>query len=265
MTNSQQWSPDYVQRIVRVLETSTRPLLVETGDGLAIVKYMGNRQGDDALICELVGTSLAKLIGLPVADFAVAYLPALDLNVPGRGIEAGPAFYSRWEQAESFSHSSRLLKKLADPAQITRLVAFDTWVQNRDRYDGSGQSEANLDNLLFRLDGPNAGMLVIDHTHAFVETTLADDMNKAWVEETTVHGAFEEFFPLLSSDHIHAALNSISAITEETVLAICQRVPSEWGMTPGLASQMTTCIVQRAQQLENWFPDALLAMGKDRK
>jgi len=52
---------------------------VVTDVGPALVKYMGNRQGLDALICEVVGSELANLVGLTTPDFAIADIPEMIL------------------------------------------------------------------------------------------------------------------------------------------------------------------------------------------
>jgi hypothetical protein len=71
-----------VRRVIRVLETSTRPIECELDDGAhAFVKVLGNPEGRSALACELIGTGAARLLGLPVFDAGVSEFPQ-ELCVP---------------------------------------------------------------------------------------------------------------------------------------------------------------------------------------
>ena len=261
MFAGQKWQPKHIERVTGVLETSTKPLRVVTDDGPAIVKYMGNQAGLDALVCELVGTELANLVGLVTPDFAVAEMPALDLPThPLLRIEAGPAFFSRWEEATSLSPRSTLLGNLRNPGDIAKLVTFDTWLRNKDRFsdpadDGCGNE--NFDNLLLRPDKRKVQMLVIDHTHAIAETTLDDEIGLDWVEEQRVYGRFSQFAPFLTRRGVQVALAAISRIDVESIEGICQGVPREWGMTHALAQRLSICIAERGAKLGSWLPAAL--------
>lgn len=75
----QNWQPSLIERVTRVLNTSTKPISAVTDDGAAIVKYMGNPQGLVALVCELIGSELANYMGLKTPDFAIMNIPVLEL------------------------------------------------------------------------------------------------------------------------------------------------------------------------------------------
>ena len=50
------WQPTTVRRIIRVLDTSTRPIECELDDGVhAFIKALGNPEGPSALACEWTG------------------------------------------------------------------------------------------------------------------------------------------------------------------------------------------------------------------
>jgi hypothetical protein len=172
------WEPTKITRVVDFLSTSTKPIMVETDDGLALVKYIGNPQGVHTLVAEYVAASLARLVGLPIPDFAIVYCPEIEIERYGIVTVAGPAFASRWvSEAASFSPSSSLLENLRDKDIITILVAFDTWIRNFDRYFDAGQNaNSNLDNLLFVPDLRKSALVVIDHTHAFVEVSFDEEI-----------------------------------------------------------------------------------------
>ncbi len=256
------WQPRIIERVNDIKDTSTRPLVVVTDEGLALVKYMGNRAGLDALICELIGCELANLVGLDTPDFAVCNIPNIPVRDPFIQIEQGPAFFSRWEQAIPLSPNSLMLKNLRDKSKIALLVVFDTWVRNKDRFsiDYGGEHENNnFDNLLFKPDKRKTRLLVIDHTHAFTETTLDDEINDDWITERVVYGLFDEFKPILNRNDVQSALSSIGRIDVATIRAICENVPREWGMTTALAQLLSECLVARGQDMQGWLANYLFA------
>ena len=71
------WQPNFIKRIHEVKGTSTRPLKVVTDCGVALVKYIGNPAGEEALISELIGGELANLVGLETPSFAIAPIALL--------------------------------------------------------------------------------------------------------------------------------------------------------------------------------------------
>ena len=254
------WNPTKIERVISVKQTSTRPLHVVTDQGAALVKYMRNRQGNDALICELLGTALARCIGLHTPDFSVLPIKSIDAHDPFINIDDGPAFFSRWETAVSFSPNSTMLLNLRHKDHLAKLVAFDTWVRNKDRfsddYDGEHENK-NFDNLLFAPDKRKTALLVIDHSHAFTETTLEDELDEGWATEKIVYGLFDEFKPFLNAKDVQLALQAIHRIDELKLKAICDRIPKEWGMTETLACRLSSLIALRAQTLCRWLPGAL--------
>lgn len=261
MFAGQNWQPQSIERLTRVLDTSTKPISAVTDDGMAIVKYMGNPQGPEALICELVGTELANCIGLQTPDFAVADIPTLELpGNPLLQVASGPAFFSRWEEAVSLSPKSGLLQKLRRPEDLAKLIVLDTWIRNKDRFSDEvdeGYGVVNFDNVLLRRDKRKVELLVIDHTHAFIETTLDDELGQEWIAEKKIYGLFQQFKPFLTRRSIDDALAAVSKIDLEMIEGICEEVPRAWGMTQGLANRLSSCISARGSELGAWLPSAL--------
>lgn len=261
MFAGQKWQPQSIERITRVLDTSTKPISAVTDEGTAIVKYVGNPQGPEALICELIGTELANYLGLQTPDFAVADIPALQLpGHPLLQVVSGPAFFSRWEEAVSLSPRSGLLQKLRRPEDLAKLVVLDTWTRNKDRFSeegGEGYGVVNFDNVLLRKDKRKVELLVIDHTHAFIETTLDDELGQAWIDEQQVYGLFRQFTPFLTRKAVDDALEAVRKIDLEAIEGLCQEVPRAWGMTHALANRLSSCIFERGANLGTWLPLAL--------
>lgn len=65
------WNPTRIRWVNDTLETSTGATRVETDQGPAYAKLMGNPEGPQALFCDLVRTRAAAWLGLPTFDFGV--------------------------------------------------------------------------------------------------------------------------------------------------------------------------------------------------
>ncbi len=145
---------------------------------------------------------VARWIGLPTLDFAI-----IDVTVPellpfyrGGFAATGPAFITRKERGVSWGGTERQLKQLINPEDISRLVVFDTWTRNWDRYSPDGR-RINRDNVFLREDTPQGRfqLKAIDHTHCFTwgrELTRRLS-NIEFVKDREVYGLFPEFRPFL--------------------------------------------------------------------
>ena len=169
------WQPTKLKQFVESLPNSTRPLHVMTDKGAAILKALGNPAGPEALAFELVGTELARWMGLTTPDFATLHLTDMPANwSPHFTIENGNAFLSRYIASSTHDGQATFLDRLARPDDLARLVVFDTWIRNADRYppeEALMERPPNLDNLMFaRHPGTRRlkyNLIVFDHTHAF--------------------------------------------------------------------------------------------------
>ena len=258
--SGQRWQPREIKRVIGVMDTSTKPIFASTDAGNSVVKYLGNRSGATALLCELIGSELANAVGLTTPDFAVARLPKIDLPDPSLTMEAGPAFFSRWEEAVRLEPDSELLASLRQLDQLSLLVVFDTWIRNSDRYctqDDFGFGVENYDNVLLSPDKRKVRMLVIDHSHALVEADFESEIGAAWIAEERVYGLFPEFVPHLTPQRVRKALSAVCRVDEALALRVCRSAPSEWGMTEGLAVRLARCIVERGARLAGWLPQKL--------
>lgn len=135
-TGGQKWQPKIIRRFIKSFATSTEVVLVETDQGRGYLKTLGNKTGPHALACEWVGTNLATLLGLPTLDFAIIEIGEDD-EIPlasGNLALPGPAFITRTEKGFSWGGKANELKRIANPKDIGRLVLFDTWLLNCDRY-----------------------------------------------------------------------------------------------------------------------------------
>lgn len=255
------WQPTAIERVIRPLASSTRPLLAVTDQGPAIIKYIDNPAGNDALIGELVCGELANMMGLKTPDFAILSMPELVISHGGHGLVAsGPAFASKWTEATALSPRSTLLQKLRRPDDVAKLVVLDTWIRNKDRFSAPSSGAygiQNHDNILLRKDKRMVELLIIDHSQALSETTIEDELGQPWVDEEAIYGLFAEFEPFLTHKSVNAALTKVVEIDQASIRQICARVPRRWGMTDGLADRLSSCLAERGRKLAAWLPVAL--------
>ena len=168
------WQPTKFLRYIETIGSSSRTAIVRTDAGLAYLKAINNPQSPHVLACDWIGTNLARRFGLRTFDVAILELEdgdeiPLDRNT---NAEIGPALVARGEKGEPLLDPStlRVVQNIND---IPRLIVFDTWARNCDRYRPAGGGEPeriNLDNLFLSEEGAESGKFIlkaIDHGHIF--------------------------------------------------------------------------------------------------
>lgn len=139
-------------------------LLADGSVKLAIIKDLDARQ----LANELLGSVLAKAVGMPTPDTFLGLVKTGDLNVThAPALVDGnrlvfvsvdvkvPNLTVRLQQSPDASTQAALMKRVIDWADLGRLYAFDAWIANIDRHAG---------NLLV---GNTNEFWLIDHGHSF--------------------------------------------------------------------------------------------------
>lgn len=254
------WKPTEVLRVAEVLKTSTRPLRIETNVGPALLKYCGNPQGRDALSAEFIAAELLDLLGYSTPDHALLRLAGFEMEAHGVEVLEGYAFLTRWERtAMTFSGSSELLARLSNVEMITKILVFDTWIKNLDRFVATPAGIAeNLDNLLFVPDGSKVRMLIIDHSHAFTETTFEDGFPDDWWEDEDVCGMLPNFDMFVNETYLSEALFEILALSRPDLESIVDKVPADWGLSTTAKGRIVGGLISRASAMKNWLPEKLL-------
>ncbi|MFW5692723.1 MAG: HipA family kinase, partial [Thermoguttaceae bacterium] len=244
-SESEPWQPSKFLWHEATLTTSMDTSRVVTDAGRAHIKTMGNNQGPHALACELICTRLAQWFGVPTLDVAVLPLTdadTFDLN-GGRRAEAGPAFATRTIQAEPWDGAETTLKALCNADRLARLVVFDTWIRNDDRYppmDGAGRPtttwNANRGNLLITPEGAppkELRFVAIDFGRGLTlghELTATVNSIVA-VRDKAVYGLFPAFRPFVSAARVREAATELGEVTTDVVRAIIDSVPREWDVS----------------------------------
>lgn len=120
-------------------EGGSLPAVVEADDdGLYVLKFRGAGQGPKALIAELVGGEIGRVLGLPVPELVFMEVdPALGRNEPDSEIQALVKASGGLNLALDFLPGSLAFDPLADSnldgLLASQIVWFDAYITNVDR------------------------------------------------------------------------------------------------------------------------------------
>ncbi len=257
------WPPGrYLDYEGDVPGTNMGPAIVMTDAGRAYVKPLAPDMNPHSLAVELVCTRLAAWFGLPVLDHCILRLGHSDtFPRPAGGMsQPGPAFCTRAVAATRWDGTPQSLAKIANPDDITRLVIFDTWIRNEDRYPPIDAAEAtqsarkpNLGNVLLVREPPRAKRLrlvAMDFGHALVSgrelpnRTFGIDADKCeWV-----YGLFPEFRRHVMAHLVDASVARLKQLRESEIAAAAG-IPSEWNVPAAARTAMCDHLYLRARYL----------------
>lgn len=143
-----------------------KPFLVLAEDGnLYVTKPNTIHRGDlELLAAESIATELARLLGLPVPDWAIIEITtSIDMNssppVPDSPLP-GEYFGSRYlANAMTLADSKRLRmprRAISNESDAPKCLVFDALVENADRHEN---------NVMLALEGNEVRVYLIDHGH----------------------------------------------------------------------------------------------------
>jgi|GEM_PF-276770 len=251
------WQPTTIKRFIKAFPTSACTVLVETDAGKGYLKALGNEEGPHILACEWVGTHLAKWFGLSTFDVAIISVTDVD-EIPfhnGGKALTGPAFIARAESGEPWSGDEKQLDRLFNPQDISRLVVFDTWTLNCDRYSWQGEGRTlrvriNRNNVFLSEEAPESQFMLkaMDHTHCF---TCGRELSRKLreidkIKDSRVFGLFPEFQKYLNRVRIQQAAKDLRRILRTDVARITDGVPKEWEMKTDARDALIDLVVGRA-------------------
>ena len=242
------WEPTHITRYVEARQSSTQVVIVDTDQGRGFLKAMGNPEGEHALACDWVGTKLANWFGLLTFDQAIVDVDEfVEIKFINGGMaEIGPALLSRAISGEPWSGSKRQLKKISNPDDISRLVVFDTWILNRDRYS---TNRSNRDNVFLSTEFEKLNLLAIDHTHCFASSggELTERVSRIEnCKDEAIYGLFPEFEQWLDRKVVSLCCDRLSKMNEGTAQSMIETLPRRWKVSLKVKSALTNFIVQRA-------------------
>ncbi len=211
---------DVIRYVTPLREGGSMPAIVEADDGfLYVIKFRGAGQGKKALIAELIGGELARVMGLKVPELVFMNLDdsfsklepdeeIQDLLKFSVGLNLGLHYLSG-----SITYDP--LVSIADPLSASKVVLLDSMITNMDR-------TARNTNLL----NWNKELWLIDHGACLYFHHSWDNWKK--------HA--EQTFPLIK-DHVllarateleEAAKQIKANVTEQVIEEIVSLIPDDW-------------------------------------
>ncbi len=252
------WPPTAFSRYVESFASSSLVARVITDSGPAYLKAINNPQGPHVLACDWLGTRLASRFGLQTFDVAILNLVEGDEVPMNDGFaQPGPCFVARAEQGEPLG-GEKVLASVANLDDIPRLIVFDTWVRNCDRYapglGQGGRARMRLDNLFLSSEGAPEGKFIlkaIDHGHMLtcgreLTTRLA---HMDCVQDDLLYGFFPFFANYVTSEQILEAVERLRTADSVMWHDLLNSIPDEWQVSQEARDAIDRFLLERGRFL----------------
>ncbi len=270
------WAPTTILFEIESYATNSLTVQVETDQGIGYLKCLTDKTDPTDLVCDLIGSRLAKLFGLTVPDFHLVPV-AVDSPITLSGsakVLPGAGFISRKVTGEPLANNVAGLMCLANPQDLARLVVFDTWTVNCDRYRPASHpngGRANRGNLLLSRDGAPAGTFVltlIDHGCCFrCQYDLTRPRLQTAATDDTLYGCFPEFRGLVLKEDALRAGDELQSLMRDAISGALDDVPTEWGFTGTIRDALLDMLTQRQRRVrqivDRRFPAADMFDSED--
>jgi len=283
--NKDVWRPTQFVRWEAALSTSMQTVRVLTDAGKAYLKpLMGGDRGPHPLACDLVGTRLAAWFGLPTPDVNVINIDEIDeiWLSDDRKAAPGPALAVRaFQDAVTWGGSAEELDDVDDlRSVIARLVVFDTWTLNWDRFAPPALScKPRYDNVLLIGEGARKGrrrLVPIDFGECFsIAGTVSPRIATIdRVRDDRVYGLFPAFKTHLSTEAVTAAGRRLREIDTDAVRAFIAEIPDAWEVSDKAREALLDLVCLRASYLadeivtiiaSSWVPPDLFGGETEEK
>ena len=260
------WQPTIIRHLGQSFRTAADTVLVTTDAGPGYLKALGNSGGPHRLAADWVGTQLAAWLGLPTFEFAIIQvLPENEIPFQRGGqAQPGPAFITRADPGMTWGGDAATLDQLVNPADIGKLVLFDTWVRNVDRYPPNlATRKPNRGNVFLSSENVPDGqwrLLAMDHTHCFDGPGYLDvKLDRIdFVQDDQLYGLFPEFIPFLRPHWpaLQIAVAYLKTMTLAWIQQLIARIPNEWQVEPAARAALAKLVYSRADFMsENFIPE----------
>lgn len=268
-TPSNPWSPTRVRWVDRVLETSTGAARVETDQGSAFAKMLGNPEGPQALFCDWVGTRAAAWLGLPTFEVGVVEVAEAGLITYGDGSVslAGPAFVAREEAGSTWGGTAEELEIVENPDVLSGLIVLDTWLLNCDRFrPEAGHTRRNTRNVFLSERGAGKGKLrviAMDHTHCFTcGSALTPGIRSIdRVQDARIYGHFPEFEELVTHEAVRRFSARLGELTKSVAEGFVAGAPRAWDIRDDVRAALVDFLRDRAAFLAPRLRGMLVDQG----
>jgi hypothetical protein len=207
-------------------EGGSLPAVVETDDGLWVVKFRGAGQGPRALIAELITGLVAHELELAVPDLAIVDVPAgfgaeepdpeiRDLLAASAGANVGLRYLDG-----AFNYDGRAAGELISSDFASRVVWLDAYLTNPDRTPRNP-------NLLVWQRRP----WLIDHGSALYAHHAWESVDEA--RTRTSFPLIRDHVLLLAADDLgQADARAADVLTGERIAALLEQVPEALLLDP---------------------------------
>jgi hypothetical protein len=247
------WSPTKIRWVNDILDSSTGAARVETDQGPAYAKLLGNPEGPQALFCEQVGTRAAAWLGLPTFDVNVLEVtePALLQYADGTFSEVGPAFVSQLQSGTTWGGTSEELAAVENPEVLAGLIVLDTWLLNCDRYRPEGNDVRRNTRNVFLADSSAKGkvrVIAMDHTHCFAcgRTLTRAIKNIDRVQDDRLYGHFPEFREYVTHEAVRGFAARLRSLTKTEAERLLAGTPPAWRPAAEIVDALRDFLTERA-------------------
>ena len=250
------WQPRQFRRYIETIESSSLTAVIETDAGRAYLKAINNPQGVHVLACDWIGTRLARRFGLKTFDIAILEL-AEDDEIPlddKTNAAPGPAFVTRAEDGHPMGGPASL-QQVGNLDDIARLIVFDTWVRNCDRYapgmGKDGKPRMNTDNLFLSADGTPDGKLVlkaIDHGHVFTcgKPLTPKLASIETIKDERLYGCFPFFRDTATVKQIGECATELKESRSMLCSGLFGDLPAAWDVSNQTKQAINRMLLERA-------------------
>jgi hypothetical protein len=265
------WNPTAIMETGRILGTSTSPVIVTTNQGKGILKLPTENGTADHLVCEFVGTSLARLLDIPTPDFKIfrTDMDFVEMMV-GKGesslAQVTDGFLSRFETAFPLIPGS--VKDIENKDVLTKLVFLDTWIRNEDRYfrktnEASSRNAENIFLVKNNLTPKTYIVKAIDHSEAFKNYSPTFEPDKHFsqeaIEDNKIFGLFPEFREFLDINVSYNISKRLPEIKRKEVKAILNQIPKSWNLDKETKESLLNFIIKRAKFISKTLASKLFS------
>lgn len=240
-------------------------VVLEAGSGY--LKAMGNPEGSHALAREWIGTCLARAFGLSTLNYGLVDIDSsvdeIPLSSGGKAI-SGTAWVTETEPGHVWGGTESELIQLDNPQDIARLVLFDTWIRNRDRFAPPDMNRnPNYGNVFFSSRHSAPGqyrLLAIDHTHVFTEnSTLTHRIaHITAIRDERLYGCFPQFVTYLNAQQLEPIAEELGNFDPPRIRRIMEALPTDWDVAGGVREALNDFLIQRSRFVANHWQNLLL-------
>lgn len=263
------WQPTRILAVYTAPATSTRPILVDTDCGMALVKAPANPEGPHALAREWIGTIAARELGLPTFEIATI-VPNSDevaMLLSEGHVHASQGRYLaiRWEEGSTWAGNARQLQEPSNPECVSQLVVLDTWIRNRDRYlpptATNPRGRRNDRNVWLSSGGVGSQPLMkaMDHTHCLCSEDLQVGLLRIDnAKDKRVYGMFPEFAARVEPTAVRTATSRLSEAAQRVATHDLSHI-RDWAVSAEALRAVYSFLSLRAAFLSDSLLDAILA------